>query len=91
MDEHGVPISPINSIKDIFEDEHFHARKNIVEVEHPRLGKIKMPGVVPKFSQTPGSIRNVGPDLGEHSEEILKKLLNFSNEDIQKLKGEGVI
>lgn len=91
LDKHGVPISPINSIKDIFEDEHYKARENIIEVEHPRLGKLKMPGVVPKFSQTPGSVRNIGPDLGEHSNEILKKVLNFNEEDIQKLKDGEVI
>ncbi|WP_424236871.1 CaiB/BaiF CoA transferase family protein [Bhargavaea ginsengi] len=91
LDEHGVPISPIYSIEDIFSDEHYQARENIVEVEHPRLGTIKMPGVVPKFSGTPGKIRNVGPDLGEHNEEILTELLNYTNADLEELKKSGVI
>lgn len=91
LDEYGVPVSPIYSIKDIFEDEHYKSRENIVEVEHPRLGKFKMPGIVPKFSKTPGSIRNVGPDLGEHSEEILRKMLNYDKDKINELKENKVI
>ncbi|MEB3101671.1 CaiB/BaiF CoA transferase family protein [Ferviditalea candida] len=91
LDEHGVPVSPIYNIKDIFEDEHYRERENIVEVSHPRLGKIKMPGIVPKFSETPGSIRNVGPDLGEHNEEILCELLQLSKDEFNKLKENHVI
>lgn len=91
LDEYGVPISPIYSIKDIFEDEHYKHRENIIEVEHPRLGTIKMPGVVPKFSETPGSVRNIGPDLGEHNEEILGELLGLSDEEINELKENEVI
>lgn len=91
LDEHGVPISPIYSIQDIFEDDHYKQRENIVEVEHPRLGTIKMPGIVPKFSETPGKIRNVGPDLGEHNEEILTNILNYSQTELKSLKENGVI
>ncbi|HZG71882.1 MAG TPA: CoA transferase, partial [Chondromyces sp.] len=91
LDEHGVPISPIYSIEDIFKDPHYKERENIVEIAHPRLGTIKMPGIVPKFSETPGKIRNVGPDLGEHNEEILADLLNYSQSDIVSLKKNGVI
>lgn len=91
LDECGVPMSQIYSIKDIFADPHYKARENIVEVEHPRLGKVKIPGVVPKFSETPGSIRQIAPDLGEHNDEILKSLLELDEETIAKLKEKKVI
>jgi len=91
LDEHGVPMSPVNSIKDIFEDEQFKERKNIVEVDHPRLGKVKIPGIVPTLSETPGSIRNIAPDLGEHNQEILTDLLGLKELDIIKLEKEGII
>ncbi|TFJ91229.1 CoA transferase [Lentibacillus salicampi] len=91
LDEYGVPVSPIFSIKDIFEDEQYKQRENIIEVNHPRLGKLKMPGIVPKFSDTPGSIKNVGPDLGEHNEGILESLLSYNREDIRRLKKNGII
>lgn len=90
LDEHGVPISPVLSIADIFENEHYKARDNIVEVKHPRLGEIKVPGIVPKFEKTPGSIRSIAPDLGENNEEILKGL-GYSQEEIEALKQNEVI
>ncbi|MFP7479109.1 CaiB/BaiF CoA transferase family protein [Terribacillus saccharophilus] len=90
LDDHGVPISPVLSIADIFENEHYQARENIVEVKHPRLGKIKVPGIVPKFEKTPGSIRSVAPDLGENNEEILQSL-GYSQEEIIALKQNEVI
>ncbi len=91
LDDCGVPMSPIYSIKDIFEDPQYKARENIVEVEHPRLGKVKIPGVVPKFSETPGSIRQIAPDLGEHTEDILKNVIGLDDESIAKLKEKKVI
>ena len=50
-----------------------------------------MPGIVPKFSESPGKIRSVGPDLGEHNADILMNVLNYSEEEIQSLKEKGVI
>lgn len=91
LDAFGVPVSPILSIEDIFEDDHYKARGNIVEVEHPRLGTIKVPGVVPKFSETPGSIRHRAPELGEHNEEVLGGKLGLSKEELASLKEKGVI
>lgn len=91
LDLYGVPVSPILSIKDIFENEHYQARKNIVEVEHPRLGKVKVPGVVPNFSKTPGTIRYRAPELGEHNEEILCGKLGLSKQELAELKEKGVI
>ena len=91
LDDYGVPMSPIYSIQDIFEDPQYKARENIVEVEHPRLGKVKIPGIVPKFSETPGSIRQIAPDLGEHNEDILSNLLGLDEQSIANLKAKKVI
>jgi Predicted acyl-CoA transferases/carnitine dehydratase len=91
LDRHGVPVSPIYNIEDIFHDPQFLARENIVEVEHPRLGTVKVPGVVPKFSKTPGSIRRRAPELGEQNEEIFIGELGLSQEKLKELKEKGVI
>jgi crotonobetainyl-CoA:carnitine CoA-transferase CaiB-like acyl-CoA transferase len=91
LDKYGVPVSPILNIKDIFEHPHYKARENIIEVKHPRLGKIKVPGIVPKFEKTPGTIRNIAPDLGEHNYEILQGMLGLSPEEIQALREKNVI
>ncbi|MBP2076906.1 CaiB/BaiF CoA transferase family protein [Oceanobacillus polygoni] len=91
LDQYGVPISPIFSIKDIFNDAHYAARENIVDIDHPRLGSIKIPGVVPKFSKTPGRIRHRAPDLGEQNDYIYREQLGISDEEITRLIKKGVI
>lgn len=91
LDDFGVPVSPILSIEDIFNDPHYAARQNIVEVEHPRLGTVKVPNVVPNFSDTPGAIRHRAPELGEHNEEILGGKLGLSEAEMADLKMKGVI
>ncbi|PWI56703.1 CaiB/BaiF CoA transferase family protein [Sulfoacidibacillus thermotolerans] len=91
LDVYAVPISPIYSIEDIFNDPHYQARENIVEIEHPRLGSIKIPNVVPRFSKTPGTIRRRAPELGEHNQEIFCEQLGLSSEDLKELQQEGVI
>ncbi|RSL32164.1 CoA transferase [Salibacterium salarium] len=91
LGDHGVPVSPILNIQDIFKNPQYQARDNIIELEHPRLGKIKTPGIVPKFEKTPGSVRNISPDLGENNNEVLSSMLGYSEEEISELKERGVI
>lgn len=89
-DQHGVPISPVYSIEDIFNDPQYQSRQSIIEVEHATLGKVKLPGVVPKFSKTPGSVSKTGASLGEHNVEVFSQL-GYSQEEIASLKREGII
>ncbi|WP_243355475.1 CaiB/BaiF CoA transferase family protein [Bacillus litorisediminis] len=89
-DQNGVPISPVYSIEDIFNDPQYQARQSIIEVEHATLGKVKLPGVFPKFSKTPGSVRKTGASLGEHNLEVYQQL-GYSREDIEALQKEGII
>lgn len=89
LGEAGVPCSKIYSIKDIFEDPHYAAREDILEVPHPVLGTIKMPGIFPKFKQNPGQIRWAGPALGEHNKEVYEGLLGLDGARLAALKEEG--
>ncbi len=92
LDANGVPASPINSVADIFADPHYRARDDLIEVPHPILGKVTMPGIVPKLSGTPGAVRFPGPaSLGEHNREVYQDLLGLSPEDLAALAAEGVI
>lgn len=91
LDAAGVPVNLIYSIQDIFEDPQYMARENIVEMPHPQLLTIKMPGVVPKMSLTPGEIKWVGPELGAHNEDVYRSLLNLDTEEITRLQEQGVI
>lgn len=91
LDEAKVPAGAIYSIKDILEDPHYKERQMIQEVEVEDLGRLKMPGVVPKMSLTPGAIEWAGPKLGQHTEEVLSEKMNLSNEEIETLKQKGII
>jgi len=91
FNDNGVPNGPINSIDMVMEDEQVLAREMIVEVEHPIAGKLKMPGIPIKMSDTPGDIRMPAPLLGQHSRGILKNVLNMKDEKIDKLIEDQVI
>jgi len=91
LNEVGVPNGPINKIEDVVNDPQVKARDMIVEVDHPKAGKISMPGVPIKMSETQGSVRKPAPILGQHNEEVLKGKFNLTDEDIQRLKDEGAI
>lgn len=87
----GVPAGRIFRARDMLEDEHFAAREAIVRVAHPQFGEIAMHNVAPRLSQTPGAVRHVGPELGEHNEAIYRDLLGLSDDDLSSLRADGVI
>ncbi len=91
VDREGVPVSLIYSAEDIFEDPHYAARNDIVEMPHKRLGSIKMPGVFPVFSETPGEIKWVGPELGEHNQDVYGGILGLSQDEIAELRAKNII
>ncbi|MBS0521216.1 MAG: CoA transferase [Proteobacteria bacterium] len=70
LTRHEVGFSPIYDIADVFDDPHFQARQAIVTVPDSELGSVRMQGVVPRFSETPCTVRRAGPTLGEHNEEV---------------------
>ena len=76
LDEAGVPVGPIYSIEDIVNDEHFQARDMLQTVALPDGESVLVPGIVPKLSETPGSIEWIGPELGQHNDEVLGRKLN---------------
>ncbi len=90
-DEGGVPASLVYTIADICADPQYAARENIVEVEHPAIGRMPVPGVVPKFSETPGTVRSAAPAIGQHNDEIYGGLLGLSAEEMATLQAERII
>jgi formyl-CoA transferase len=80
--EAGVPSGSIFRAPDMLSDPHFIARNSIVSVPHPVLGTIKMQGVTPRASRTPGRINWPGPALGAHTTEVLTELLELSEAEI---------
>ena len=92
LDQAGVPAGRIYSARDIARDPHYAARGMIASVFDPQLGEeIRVQGIVPKLSATPGSIRASGPALGEHNREVYCDLLGLSEPELARLAAEGVV
>lgn len=91
LDEAGVPVSPIYSIADIFNDPQYLARGDIIQPEDPEIGPVPMPAILPRFSRTPGQVRSVGPRLGEHNDQIYGELLGLDDAERARLHADGVI
>ena len=86
-----VPCGPVYAIDEIFEDPQYAARGNILKVSDPRVGEVAIPNLVPRLSDTPGSVKWLGPSLGEHNEEILGGLLGLDEAELERLKNDGVV
>jgi formyl-CoA transferase len=87
----GVTALRIFRAKDMLSDEHFAAREAIVRLAHPDLGEFAMHNVAPKLSESPGSVRHVGPRLGEHNDAVYRGLLGLDDEQLSSLRADGVI
>jgi crotonobetainyl-CoA:carnitine CoA-transferase CaiB-like acyl-CoA transferase len=91
LNEAEIPCSPINSIADIFQDAQFAARGTLATAQHPVLGEIKMPAVVPRLSETPGEIEWLGRGLGADTDAVLARTLSYDPARISRLRARGII
>ena len=89
--EEEVPVGKVNSIADIFEDEHFQARGNLARIIDGELGEVVVPGVVPTLSRTPGRITNLGPSLGNATDQVMRELLGLTAAELQRLHQHKII
>lgn len=90
LNEAQVPNGKIYSIADIARDPQYLAREMIREIALPDGKRVKVPGIVPKLSETPGEIAWPGPALGEHTDTVLREL-GYREEDIAALRGRGIV
>ena len=85
----GIMCGPVNNIAQVVNDPHIREREMIIEVGHPRVGKLRVTGTPMKFSRTLCKIEKACPDVGEHTKQILSSILGMSPEEIEELrKGE---
>jgi len=91
LEEHDVVAGPIYDVRRIFADPHFAAREDIVAIEDPDLGIIRMQNVAPRLSKTPGRVVHGGLSLGHHNREVYAELLSLSEGELKGLQQQGVI
>jgi CoA:oxalate CoA-transferase len=86
----GIPAGLISKIEELSNDPQLKARNALVPVEHSKLGTIQVVAALPKFSDTPASVRRAAPTLGEHTDEVLSEL-GYSKEQMASMRRSGVI
>ena len=87
-----TPAAPLNDIADIFGDRQFHARRTLVAVDEAETAEtVIVPAVVPRLSETPGTIRSLGPRLGADTDQVLQELLGCSPDEVAELRRKRVV
>jgi len=89
LDSVAVPAGRIYTVADIANDPHYKARENIQTIEMHDGTKLDVPGVIPKLSRTPGSIKTLAPDIGQNTDEILKSI-GLTEAQVASLKERGI-
>ncbi len=87
----GGVVGPVYDAPQIMSDPHYQAREDIIGINDPELGKTKMLGIVPKFSETPGAVKHAGPNVGEHNQHIYGSWLGLDEGELADLTGQGTI
>lgn len=87
----GVPCGPIQSVREVVQHPQVLAREMIQTIDHPVAGTLKVPGSPLKFSDAQPMDIQRAPELGEHTDELLQRLLTFSAADLSRLRRHKVI
>jgi CoA:oxalate CoA-transferase len=92
FDRIGLPCGPLNDIARAVEQPQVKARDMLVELRHPRMGRpLTVPNTPVKLSRTPGGVKGLPPDVGEHTEEILTGWLGLTLDEVRCLEEQGVV
>lgn len=91
MLKNGIPVGAINNIDQLVNHPQVKARGSLVEMDHPRAGKVTIVGVPMRLSKTPGTIRTPAPKLGEHTVEVMREFMGMSDSRIDELRKAGVL
>ncbi|MFH1486905.1 MAG: CoA transferase, partial [Chloroflexota bacterium] len=89
--DNRVPVMPVNTVEDIVNSDQLASRGFFAEVEHPEMGRLRIPGAPCQFSRTPWKAARPAPLLGQHNEEVLCEELGWQRRDLVSLRQAGVI
>jgi len=87
----GVAVAPINTIDRVFADPHVVASGQVVTVDHPTVGELKLVGPAVHLEATPAGVYSAPPTLGQHTDEILAGVLGLEQTEIARLHEAGVL
>ncbi len=87
----GVPTVPVHRFGDLFDEPQVIANDLLIDLQHSKWGKVSQTGILAKFSGTPGKVDRAGPQLGEHTTEILENLLGYTPDKIADLTRRRII
>ena len=87
----GFIYGVVQSPRDLVESPQYQARSYFVDIEHPAMGVVKIPGAPIIMSGTPWSARSPAPTLGQHNREILCERLGYSTAELPRMRASGVI
>lgn len=87
----GVVCARIYSVADIVQDETVREREQVISVEDPELGPLRMPGVIPRLAQRPGRVWRTGPALGQDNDLVFRSYLNLPEDRYARLREAGTI
>jgi crotonobetainyl-CoA:carnitine CoA-transferase CaiB-like acyl-CoA transferase len=87
----GVPVAIASTSAEVMNSEQYKARGFFVEIDHPRTGRVKYPTAPYQFSETPWSVGRPAPLLGQHNEEVYIKRLDYTKEDLVRMREAGII
>jgi CoA:oxalate CoA-transferase len=86
-----IPLSSVKDIEEVVNDPQIEAREMVVEVGHPRYGALRMVGSPLKLGATPAQPRTWAPEVGQHTEDVLRALCGMSRDDVRALQAKGVL
>jgi formyl-CoA transferase len=90
LDQASVPAGKIFTVEDIARDPHYHARGIIETIKMKDGSALQVPGIIPKLSRTPGSIKSLAPEVGEQTDQILSEI-GLTIQQIAALKDKGIV
>jgi CoA:oxalate CoA-transferase len=88
--KYELPVGPINTVAEVLEDPHVHAREMVKELTHPEYGPLRYVGIPVKLSDTPGELQGPPPRFGEHNRAVLAEL-GYHEDAIDQLAMSNVI